>query len=378
MCFYYIIVNDAAVIYRKGRYIMKKEPDDFSSERMVQTGHPPTSRDVALRAGVSQSSVCRVFDSKWSDRISPALRERVLSAAKELGYSPNALARSLTANRSGIIGVVVSEDFNEFYYDLLRRITNELQQMDMRVMIFNAAPYREIKQVFQKLVEYRVDGIIATAAAISNIAEPFHLDRATPLVLVNIYSTEPFCDSVITDNYAGSNHMAQYLYGCGCRNFVYVSAEKSRYFDVPDRKRGFFDYIRLKKDASLRHIAGDYSYRSGQEIARELFLEPGRPDCVFCSGSRMAYGIMDVARFEFGIKIPEQLSIAAYDDMDASTLASYQLTAVQQQSDLLAHTAVQLLQKAIGGTASPNVETVYVPPTLVMRGSVRESAALDS
>ena len=158
MCFYYIIVNDAAVIYRKGRYIMKKEPDDFSSERMVQTGHPPTSRDVALRAGVSQSSVCRVFDSKWSDRISPALRERVLSAAKELGYSPNALARSLTANRSGIIGVVVSEDFNEFYYDLLRRITNELQQMDMRVMIFNAAPYREIKQVFQKLVEYRVDG----------------------------------------------------------------------------------------------------------------------------------------------------------------------------------------------------------------------------
>lgn len=107
---------------------MKKVPDDFSSERIVQAGHSPTSRDVALRAGVSQSSVCRVFDSKWSDRISPALRERVLSAAKELGYSPNALARSLTANRSGIIGVVVSEDFNEFYYDLLRRITNELRR----------------------------------------------------------------------------------------------------------------------------------------------------------------------------------------------------------------------------------------------------------
>lgn len=356
---------------------MKKEPDGFSNERTAQTGHPPTSRDVALRAGVSQSSVCRVFDSKWSTRISPSLRERVLSAAKELGYSPNALARSLTVNRSGIIGVVVSEDFNEFYYDLLRRITNELQQLDMRVMLFNAAPYREIKQVFQKLVEYRVDGIIATAAAISNIAEPFHLDRATPLVLVNIYSREPFCDSVITDNYAGSKYMAQYLYECGCRNFVYVSAEKSRYFDVPDRKRGFFDYIQLKKDASIRHIAGDYSYQSGQEIARALFLEAGRPDCVFCSGSRMAYGVMDVARLEFGISIPEQLSIAAYDDMDASTLASYQLTAVQQPSDLLAHTAVKLLQKAIDGTASPNVETIYVPPSLVVRGSVRTSAAPD-
>lgn len=357
---------------------MKKKLDDFSAGHSGQAAHTPTSRDVALRAGVSQSSVCRVFDSKWSERISPALRQRVLSAAKELGYSPNAIARSLTANRSGIIGVIVSEDFNEFYYDLLRRITNELQKLDMRVMLFNAAPYREIKQVFQKLAEYRVDGVIVTAAAISNVAEPFYLDRAIPMVLVNIYSREPFCDSVITDNYAGSNQMARYLYQCGCRNFVYVSAEKSRYFDVPDRKIGFLDYIQQKGDASCRHIAGDYSYRSGQEIARALLSEPNLPDCIFCSGSRMAYGIMDVARYEFGISIPEKLSVAAYDDLDTSALGSYQLTAVQQQSEGLAQTAVRLLQKAIDGTASGEIETIQIPPSLVIRRSVHCAASAGS
>ena len=252
---------------------MKKNIDESKNLCSEQAVHAPTSRDVALLAGVSQSSVCRVFDSKWSERISPKLRQKVMAAADELGYSPNAIARSLTVNRSGIVGVIVSEDFNEFYYDLLRRITNELQKLDMRVMVFNAAPYKDIKQVFQKLAEYRVDGVIVTAAAISNMAEPFKLDRDVPMVLVNIYSSEPFCDTVITDNYAGSMQAASYLYDCGHRNFVFLSAENSLYYDVPDRKRGFMDFIAQKSDATCRHFAGNYSYHSGQAIAREILSQ---------------------------------------------------------------------------------------------------------
>ena len=330
----------------------------------------PTSRDVAILAGVSQSSVCRVFDAKWQDRISPVLRERVLAAARELGYRPNAIARSLTAQRSGIIGVIVSENFNEFYYDILRRITNELQKMGMRVMLYNAAPYRDIEQVFNKLVEYRVDGIIATAAAVSSEAEPIRSDLSTPLILVNIYSQEPFCSSVICDNYAGSAQMAHYLYQCGCRKFAYISAEKSPYFDVLDRKRGFLDGLAENGCTTCLEIAGDYTYQSGREIARTLFSSPDPPDCIFSRGSRMAYGIMDVARYEFGISIPEQLSVAAYDDTFASELDSYQLTTVQQPSDELAQTAIRLLcQELDGRTAS--IETVYAPPSLKIRGSVR-------
>lgn len=329
----------------------------------------PTSRDVALAAGVSQSSVCRVFDEKWNDRISPRLRERVLSAANELGYSPNAIARSLTAQRSGIVGVVVSEDFNEFYYDLLRRITNELQLLGMRVMLFNAAPYRDVNMVFSKLVEYRVDGIIATAAAISNTAQPLSSEIATPLVLVNIYSQAPFCSSVTSDNYAGSFQMASYLYERGCRSFTYISAEKSRYYDIPDRKRGFLDGLAAKGCANCLQFAGDYSYQSGKAIAQELFSRGSWPDCIFCSGSRMAYGIMDTARLQFHISIPDQLSVAAYDDLIASDTDSYQLTSVQQPSDDLAKTAIRLLLQQMEGNHS--IETIFASPTLSIRNSVR-------
>lgn len=331
----------------------------------------PTSRDVALLAGVSQSSVCRVFDKKWSDRVSPALYERVMAAAKELGYSPNAIAHTLTARQSGIIGVIVSEDFNEFYYHLLSRITNELQTLNMRVMLFNAAPYRDINEVFDKLTAYRVDGIIVTAAAISNEAEPFSRALPIPLVLVNIYSKAPFCNSVLTDNYLGSKKMAGYLYDCGCRDFLYVSAEKSRYFDIPDRKAGFIDGLNAKGCTSCRLMAGDYSYRSGQEIAREIFSGGKRPDCIFSCGSRMAYGIMDTARFEFGLSIPDDVSVAAYEDTFASALDAYCLTSVQQPIDELAHAAISLLCRQLSGNTA-TVETMYTTPVLKIRRSVKD------
>lgn len=329
----------------------------------------PTSRDVARAAGVSQSSVCRVFDEKWSERISPALRSRVLSAARDLGYSPNAIARSLTAQHSGIVGVIVSEDFNEFYYDLLRRITNELQRQGMRVMLFNAAPYRDIDTVFRKLVEYRVDGIIATAAAISSAAGPLASELSVPLVLVNIYAQETFCSSVTCDNYSGSFQMASYLYERGCRSFAYISAEKSRYYDVPDRKLGFLDGLKERGCTNCLQLAGDYSYQSGQRIAREMFSQGSWPDAVFCSCSRLAYAVMDTARLQFGIRIPEQLSVAAYDDLIASDMDSYQLTAVRQPSDELAETAIRLLLQQIEG--GHPIETIFAAPTLTIRKSVR-------
>lgn len=330
----------------------------------------PTSRDVAQLAGVSQSSVCRVFDAKWADRISPKMRDRVLAAANALGYQPNAIARSLTAQRSGIIGVIVSEYFNEFYFDLMRLITNELQALGMRVMLFNAAPYSDIEEVFNKLVEYRVDGIIVTAAAISTRAEPIRKTISTPLVLVNIYANEPFCSSVVCDNYTGSRQMAHYLYKCGCRNFVYASAANSAYFDIPDRYRGFRDGLQ-ECGADCRVVDGDYSYEAGKEVARLLFTGSNPPDCIFTTSSKMAHGIMDSARQEFGISIPNQLSVATYDDSFATALDSYQLTTIRQPSEAIARTAVRLLCQEIDDPGC-QIETVYAPPSITVRNSVRK------
>lgn len=163
--------------------------------------------------------------------------------------------------------------------------------------------------------------------------------------------------------------MASYLYERGCRSFAYISAENSRYFDIPDRKRGFLDGLKAKGCSDCLQFAGDYSYHSGQMVAQKIFSQKNWPDCIFSSGSRMAYGIMDTARLQFHISIPDQLSVAAYDDLIASDMDSYQLTSVQQPSDELAKTSIRLLLQQMEGNRS--IETIFAAPTLSIRGSVR-------
>lgn len=333
---------------------------------------PATSKDVAKLAGVSVASVCRVFDKKWIGKVSPRLEEKVLSAAAQLNYHPNALARSLTAQRSGIIGVVMSEAFNEFYFDLFCRITNRLQDYGMRVMVFNSEPYRDLEQVLSHFIEYRVDGIIITASAISNEIHTFPSDIQVPLTLVNVYMEEPFCNSVICDNFAGAREMACYLYGCGGRRFLFLSAENSLYYDVKERLAGFQTGLALCGAApDCLHVErGDYTYVTGQALARKVLSRPDRPDTVFCVGTRLALGFMDAARHEFGLRIPEDISVAGYDDLVGAEFESYGLTCIEQPSQSMADTAVQLLLAELDGHGAP--PKIYrEQPQLRIRSSVR-------
>lgn len=337
---------------------------------------PATSRDVARLAGVSVASVCRVFDKKWQGRVSARLEEKVLAAAAQLNYHPNALARSLTAQRSGIVGVVVSEYFNEFYFDIFRRITNLLQERGMRVMVFNSQPYRDLGQVLANFMEYRVDGIILTASAISSELSVLDAQPEVPLVMVNVYMQTPVCSGVVCDNFAASREMALYLHGCGGRRFLFVSAEKSPYYDVRERLAGFTDGLRLCGTDRFQVEPGDYTYVSGQETARRVLCRPDRPDTVFCVGTRMAFGFMDVARKEFGLRIPEDVSVAAYDDLVGAGLESYGLTCVEQPSQALADTAVRLLLEELDGRGGPP-ELCREPARLCIRSSVRRRQSVE-
>lgn len=328
-----------------------------------------TSRDVAKMAGVSQSSVCRVFDQNWDGKISSKVRKKVMEAAQELNYCPSAIARSLTANRSGIVGIVVSEEFNQFYYDLLCRMTNQLQKIGMRVMLYNAEPYRDLDYVLEALREYRVDAVFITAAAISREAPPINIKFPVPFILMNIYAIQPFCTSVLTDNFDGSRRMALYMVKQGCKNFIYVTARKSKYFDVDLRRQGFLDGLAEFQMKDCTILDGDYSYESGKLLAKEIFENHGNHPSIFCSGSRMAYGIMDVAREQYQKLAVKDYSIAAYEDTFASGLDAYRLTSVQQDIDAMVEKGVVLMQQALEGQ-SQSTKPVLIPAKLKIRQSV--------
>lgn len=330
-----------------------------------------TSKDVAARAGVSVASVCRVFDKKWKGRVSAKLEQKVLAAAQELGYHPNALARGLISKRSGIIGVVMSEEFNSFYFDLFCRMTNLIQELGMRVMVFNAAAYRNLQDIFNCFLAYQVDGIIITAASLAAGFESLKGDTPfpAPVILVNVYRHSTAWPSVICDNRRGTREMARYLYDMGGREFLFLSAFKSQYYDVEERLEGFRSGLEACGPHRLHIEYGDYTYESGREIARRVLSRKERPDTVFSTGTRMALGYMDAARYSFGLRIPADFNIAAYDDLIGAQFQSYDLTCIEQPSQELAEKAVQLLSDALNG--APQASRIYrEPPRLRLRGSV--------
>lgn len=338
----------------------------------------PTSKDVAKRAGVSQSTVCRVYDKQWDGKVKEATRMKVLNAAAALGYNPNALARSLTAQTTGIIGVVVSKTFNEFYYDILCRLTNELQAHGMRVMVYNAEPYGDLYDVLCKLVEYRVDGVIVTAASVTSKVPKLDFDLKIPMVLLNIYTEQPVFNSVYCENYKGAYQMAEFLTERGCTNFAYVSAQNSRFYDVATRRLGFLDGLERCGIDNCQIEHGDYTYESGKAAARRLLSMDHRPDTIFCAGARMAFGVMDVARNDFGLNVPEELSVAGYDDFPQVRLDAYQLTCLKQPSAAMVKESVRILLSEISSVPTDAVQVIKLMPEIVVRHSVRNCESLTS
>lgn len=328
-----------------------------------------TSVDVAKKAGVSQSSVSRVFNEKWNNKISRKTREKVLIAAEELGYSPNALARGLNSNKTGIIGVVMSDTYNVYYYGLLNILTNLLQDYGMRVMVFNTAPDSDINQILRRLLEYRVDGIIITSSAlVYNITGEWK-EKGIPLILLNAYHHNDDMNMVYSDNFGAGHCAAMYLFERGMRSFAYVSAENSRYLNHDERQKGFLKGL---SDCGVQDClieAGDYSYDSGFAAGDKIFASGQFVDAVFCANDLMALGVVDCGKLKYGVVPGKDYSIMGLDDTFAASLRSYALTALQQQNEVLCRETVRILVENIEDPErSP--ETVRIPMKLMVRDSV--------
>ena len=131
---------------------------------MATGGKFVTATDVANRAGVSQSTVSRVFNPDSRLLVRDKTRKKVLEAAEELGYVPNAIAQTMASGRSRIIGIVVPSNYNIFHYHILQILTNVFQMYDLRTMVFTSAPTDDINELLQNLYQYQVDGVIVTSA----------------------------------------------------------------------------------------------------------------------------------------------------------------------------------------------------------------------
>ena len=328
-----------------------------------------TSIEVARRAGVSQSAVSRVFTPGAS--VSEGTAEKVRKAAAELGYRPNVLARSLITGRSRMIGLVVAYLENYFYPEALEKLSNALQAKGYHVLIFMASQKEgNFDKVLEEILDYQVDGIIMASVELSSELSYRCQAAGVPVVLFNRHQGNSSISAVTSDNVAGARDLALFLSRAGHRRIGHIAGFEGASTQL-DREKGFL--AGLKQSGLELHArgVGNYDPEMARVAARAMFDRADHPDAVFVANDHMAFFVMDVLRFELGLRVPEDVSVVGYDDVPPAAWPAYDLTTVRQRANLMVERTVEMLMERIE-QIDTEPKQVAVEAPLVIRGSARK------
>ena len=325
-------------------------------------GAVPGIKDVAALAGVSVGTVSNVLNRPAG--VSAANRDRVQTAIEELGFVRNSSASQLRAGRSSVLGLVVLDIGNPFFTDVARGVEQVAAEQGMSVLLCNSdgSPDRESGHL-QFLEEQRVDGVLVTPVG-GDLSRLTRLrTRGTPVVLVDEAAGPGHC-SVAVDDRAGGEAAGRHLRAAGRRRVVYVTG--------PDTIRQCAD-----RGAGLRLGVGGRTAPRRVEIAA-LNGEAGhaavpevvthRPDAVFCANDVVALGVLR-GLLEAGVRVPDDVALVGYDDIQFAVTAAVPLTTVRQPALELGRTAGRLLLGEIAADGSHHHENVVFQPELVVRRS---------
>lgn len=327
---------------------------------------PVTSGDVARLADVSQSAVSRALTPGAS--VSKKTRDKVLKAAAELGYRPNALARAMISGRSRLIALLVAYLDNQFYPIVLEQLSRLLQEQGYQVLIFITDPGRQ-DEVVQKILQYQVEAIVMASATLSSTLARECADTGIPIVMFNRYVASSPASSVTSDNLEGGRLVGDFLIRGGHERIAFIAGAEDSSTNR-DREAGFQRALAQHGVVVFAHAVGGYSFDGAARAARQLLNRKTRPDAIFVANDHMAFSVMDVVRAEFGLHVPEDISIVGYDDVPEASWKGYDLTTVSQSHEDMVVTTAQILIEQIENEIVKK-RAVVLPAKLIVRSSAR-------
>jgi LacI family transcriptional regulator len=325
-----------------------------------------TSHEVARRAGVSQTTVSRVLNG--SKRVAAATRARVEAVASELGYQPNAAARAMRSRRTGIVGVVVGRITNPFYPQLLDVLGRMLEERGHSLILWDASHGDGEKAALDALEQRLVDGLLFTTVISPAPAVTAAIAAGAPIVLLNRTLAGVDADVVDADGVAGARSVARYLATHGRRRVALVGGLAGA-STAREREAGFIagcDDHGLELPGA-RRFAGDFSHESGVAALEQLIAAGDVPDAIFCVNDLSAMGVLDAARHR-GLRLPDDLWVIGFDDIEMASWPSYDLTTVHQPTHVMAHDALTLLERRLAEPAAER-QHLRLDAELVVRGS---------
>ncbi|KKB12619.1 hypothetical protein VE25_06825 [Devosia geojensis] len=331
------------------------------------SGRGPTVQDVAARAGVSISAVSRAFTPGAS--ISKKTKERVFDAANALGYTPNLVARSLATHRSGIVGLVMGDIRNPYYPEVVDALSRRLATHGFRTMLTTVWGDITVDDVAPSLVQSRVDGaIIASIADADRLGELLYKNGAAVMLFNRSAATSDKLSSVRCENVEGGRSVANYLLDKGFSRLAYIAGVEHIY-TTQEREAGFVGRLMERGVQLFAREHGDYTYKGGFDAALRLATADTRPEAIFCANDITAIGAIDGVRAA-GLRVPEDISIVGFDDIELASWPPYGLTTVRQDKAALIESCVDVLVEQIrSGQRTRHIQ--LVPVSIVERTSVR-------
>ncbi|WP_414472212.1 LacI family DNA-binding transcriptional regulator [Microvirga sp. M2] len=345
-------------------------PSGKSNGAVVSGSRAVRIQDVARLAEVSTATVSRALASP--ERVSPEARARVLEAIAKTGYVPNPAARSLRSQKTYMVLVVLPDLANTFFSRILRGIEERLFEAGYGMIISDLDGSPEKEAHFAAFTAAgRVDGaILLNGHLFGQNREGKGAPARIGIPLVALCEAIPFADipQIEIDNRGAARRMTGHLASLGHRSIAYVSGPQN---NVLERERflGYQDGLEaagLPFDPALV-LPGDYTIESGRAAGQVLVAHSTRPTAVFCTSDEMAIGLMRTL-LSAGLKVPGDISVAGFDDIEFAAVAEPALTTIRQPRRELGQTAAAVLIDLLQGRPSPL--RIRLETELVLRDSV--------
>jgi LacI family transcriptional regulator len=328
---------------------------------------PPTSHDVAAKAGVSVATVSRVLNN--SPHVSPTVRRKVLRVVKTLNFQPNRTAQRLRAKQSKVIGLIISDIQNPFFTSVVRGIEDIAYANGYSLVLCNSDedPAKEKLYIAVMRAE-AVAGVILASTSESNPLVIELLDHQIPVIAIDRHIKNRKIDSALVANTQGAYAAVSHLIDLGHRCIGFIGLPLTR---TPGKERfvGYQNALREHGSSVSRQLVriANAKQQGGHDAALELLKYQPNITALFVANNLMTLGALDAIR-ERGLKIPDNISIVGFDDMPWAALLQPPLTVVAQPTYELGQKAAELLLERLKNPTKP-VSNVQLNTTLIVRGS---------
>lgn len=287
-----------------------------------------------------------------------------MTAARQLGYRPNILARSLMTQRTGLVGVVMGQLRNPFFTSMLERFEQRFRDGGLKTLLMTCSDAADVDQAMEQALQYHVDALVTAALTPSAAMVRRCAQLGVPVVTIDRQSAPAGADHVWIDSAQVGRQVAQVLMSEGRRRFAVVEGWPAPRLST--KARAFRDCLLRAGHKTVAVDCGAFTYEGGLAAAMRLLTARQRPDALFCVTDLMAFGALDAARQVLGLQVPGELSVMGFGDLSEAGWLSHKLSTVALPIGEIVDSAVASI---LGDLRQPGgrQRRIKLPCTLVLR-----------